>query len=160
MKTMNKTKIKTICAGVLATVILSSTSVFAATDISTTSKSVSTSVHDQYYDGTVYAASASLKGPYSYNGKSYMSLVITMSDNSNIGLSTDTLVGYNYNNNDIAVKALQILLNHYGYGLVVSGVFDTKTSDSLYDFQIKHSECGIANGICDEKTWTVLANNF
>ncbi|MDS0526381.1 peptidoglycan-binding protein [Clostridium sp. SHJSY1] len=170
MKKMNKTKIKTLCAGVLATVLLSSTSVFAATDISSTTKTNASSttkymydpssMYRQYYDGTVYVTNVHLENPITYNGKSYTYINITMSDNSHINTFAESLVDYNHKNNDISIASLQILLNHYGYCLHVTGIFDTNTFDALSDFQRKYPDCGAINGVCGEKTWKTLVNNF
>ncbi|WP_143314644.1 peptidoglycan-binding domain-containing protein [Clostridium sp. HBUAS56017] len=170
MKKMNKTKIKTLCAGVLATVLLSSTSAFAANDTSTTTKTAASAttkymydpsfMYRQYYDGTVYATNVHLENPVTYNGKSYTAISITMSDNSHVGTFVESLVDYNHKNDDIPIASLQILLNHYGYNLHVTGIFDTNTFNALSDFQSKHPDCGAINGVCGEKTWKTLVNNF
>lgn len=52
------------------------------------------------------------------------------------------------------VKTLQSALNRAGYGLTVDGVFGSKTTSAVKDFQKKHGLS--ADGIVGDKTWDKL----
>ena len=53
-----------------------------------------------------------------------------------------------------AVKELQRLLNGYGYGLTVDGIFGNKTENAVKMFQA--SSDLTADGVCGDETWKAL----
>lgn len=51
------------------------------------------------------------------------------------------------------VKALQAMLNNYGYNLTVDGIFGTATHNAVSDFQTKYHVDVQYKGTVGRKTW-------
>jgi hypothetical protein len=165
---MKNLRIKLLTLGVLATVTMSSMPVFAATNTETTNAITSTSTSTSKtptIPGTIKTASTA------YASTAYATKLYFITPNGMLGVkgsdgfdvafsinSYDALVGYGYTTSGNFVHALQLALNHYGYGLDVDSQFGTNTYNALVDFQGRHSLT--KDGICGPSTWSSLTNNF
>jgi peptidoglycan hydrolase-like protein with peptidoglycan-binding domain len=90
------------------------------------------------------------------------SVWVTYSTGVTIGdpIDSSMYVGYGYANNRSAVERLQMLLNHYGAGLVTDGLFGDKTHNAIRNYQSNHGDCYGVDGVAGLNTWVSLARNF
>ncbi|WP_035795159.1 peptidoglycan-binding domain-containing protein [Clostridium akagii] len=159
---MKNLKIKALTLGILATVVISSTPAFAATNASTSSSTASVITTTPAIPGTVKTAS----NPYATAITIRFNDTVCEIQGSNgffYGLQiyiSDDNVGNGCVNRAYNVEALQLALNHYGYNLVVDSLFGTNTRNALINFQGRAGYGLTQDGICGPNTWLALGNHF
>jgi peptidoglycan hydrolase-like protein with peptidoglycan-binding domain len=123
---MKSKKIKLLTLGVLATLIISSTQVFAATGTSSANKIQSNKNVTDTKSSTVSSIPGTVK-PAFVDWQTELFVIVT-----NGGVVQQGDIG-------LSVEQVQFLLRYRGYGISRDGVFGGQTGSAVYNWQQNHA---------------------
>lgn len=149
---MKNKKIRCLSLGILASLVVSSTPVFATTNVTTNSnyKSVQANILSNKSDVATAFAGGVIQHGFLRSGAFYVLIGNTVY----LTYTSSEMVGYGHLTSGASVTCLQAVLNNLGYNVSVDGIFGDQTQGAVLNFQNTHSLS--SDGIVGPNTWNTM----